>query len=228
MSERLPTTGQSPSELKRQIELEREGRPFVVYRDAADELVIRTLSARKTVTVGRRAAAGLSLPWDGEVSALHAELQPLGEDWLIVDDGLSRNGTFVNGERIAGRRRLRDRDLLRFGRTLVLFRNPAAAEGGETASGPDAAPQRVTPTQRQVLVALCRPFAEGSSFAAPATNRAIAAELHLSVDAVKSHLRALFETFQVGDLPQNQKRIRLAERAVRSGTVTPRELTNAR
>ena len=61
-------------------------------------------------------------------------------------------------------------------------------------------------------------------FATPATNREIADELYLSVDAVKAHLRTLFEKFDVGGLPQNQKRARLAALALRDGTVSPREL----
>ena len=36
-----------------------------------------------------------------------------------MDDGLSRNGTFVNGERLSGRRRLTDGDTLRFGGTTA-------------------------------------------------------------------------------------------------------------
>jgi DNA-binding NarL/FixJ family response regulator len=75
-----------------------------------------------------------------------------------------------------------------------------------------------------VLVALCRPFATGSEFATPATNKQIAEEAFLSVDAVKANLRALFQRFEVGDLPQNKKRIRLAELAVRSGVISPRDL----
>jgi hypothetical protein len=82
----------------------------------------------------------------------------------------------------------------------------------------------VTDTQRRVLVALCRPFREGSEFASPATNKQVADEVFLSVDAVKANLRALFETFDVGDLPQNQKRVRLAELALRSGVISPRDL----
>ena len=50
-------------------------------------------------------------------------------------------------------------------------------------------------TQRRVLVALCRPFRDGSAFATPATNQEIAAEVFLGVDAVKTHLRALFAKF---------------------------------
>ena len=82
----------------------------------------------------------------------------------------------------------------------------------------------VSPAQKRVLVALCRPFKDGSSFATPATNGQIAEELHLSVDAVKTHLRALFEKFGVEDLPQNQKRVALVERALQSGLVTERDL----
>ena len=72
-----------------------------------------------------------------------------------------------------------------------------------------------------MLIALCRPFREGSEFASPASNKQVADEVFLSVDAVKANLRALFESFEVGDLPQNQKRVRLAELALRSGVITP-------
>ena len=47
--------------------------------------------------------------------------------------------------------------------------------------------------------------------------------MHLSVDAVKAHLRGLFERFGLEDLPQNQKRGRLAATALVSGLVTPRD-----
>jgi pSer/pThr/pTyr-binding forkhead associated (FHA) protein len=211
--------------LKERIDAERDGLPFLVYRDGERRQLIRTLGDEQRLSVGRSEAADLSLAFDAEVSRVHAELERLGEEWALADDGLSRNGSFVNGERVMGRRRLSDGDLLRFGSTPVLFRAPSGAATDETVAAterPGAA--SVSETQRRVLVALCRPFATGSEFAAPATNKQIAEEVFLSVDAVKANLRALFEKFEVGDLPQNRKRIRLAELAVRSGVVSPRDL----
>ena len=41
---------------------------------------------------------------------------------------------------------------------------------------------------------------------------------------MKANLRTLFEKFEVDELPQNKKRIRLAELALRSGVVSSRDL----
>src|SRR5690606_25341775 len=143
----------------------------------------------------------------------------------LVDDGLSRNGSFVNEERVHGRRLLRDGDALRFGRTTVVYHRPGegAPEATVVASEVPAA-ATVSPAQRRVLLVLCRPFKDGPGFATPPTNQEIGAELHLSVDAVKTHMRALFEKLEVGDLPQNQKRAALVERAFATGIVSRREL----
>ena len=44
-------------------------------------------------------------------------------------------------------------------------------------------------------------------------------QLYLSVDAVKAHLRQLFERLGIDELPQNQKRARLAAVALVDGLV---------
>ena len=80
----------------------------------------------------------------------------------------------------------------------------------------------LTPTQRKVLIALCRPV-NASAFATPATNREIAEEIFLSVDAVKAQLRVLFDRFGLEDLPQNQKRARLAASTLVGGLLSPRD-----
>ena len=89
---------------------------------------------------------------------MHAELERVGEEWALADDGLSRNGSFVNGERVAGRRRLDDGDALRFGDTPVLYRAPSEVGMEETLAAKDRRDlASLTETQRRVLVALCRP-----------------------------------------------------------------------
>ena len=211
------------TELKARIEAERAGVPFLVYRDDKGSQRIRELGEVE-LTVGRRAENDLALQWDGEVSRVHAELQRLKGDWTITDDGLSRNGTFVNGERIRGRHRLRDGDRLCFGETVVVYRAPAESESQSTLVVAGASSEvHLSDTQRKVLAALCRPLSE-SAFATPATNRTIAEQLFLSVDAVKAHLRVLFERFELGDLPQNQKRASLAATVLLHGIVDPHDL----
>jgi pSer/pThr/pTyr-binding forkhead associated (FHA) protein len=215
----------SAPELKAQIEAERRGRPFLVFRDGEGEQVILPVEANAELWVGRGGSAAVRLGWDEEVSALHAQIEVVGDECTLVDDGLSRNGSFVNEERVHGRRHLRDGDSLRFGRTIVIYRRPGeGAPEATVAAGEVPAAATVSPAQRKVLLALCRPYKDGEAFATPATNQQIGEELHLSVDAVKTHMRALFEKLGVGDLPQNRKRVALAERALHSGIVSRREL----
>ncbi len=224
MSAEPPQT--SAVELKAQIEAERGGRPFLVLRNGEGAQRIVTVEpGTAELWVGRGEAAGLRIDWDEEVSALHAQIEVVGEECTLLDDGLSRNGSFVDEERVHGRRRLRDGDTLRFGRTRVLYRRPGGSAPEATVVATEMpATAAVSPGQRRVLIALCRPFKDGSSFATPPTNQAIAEELHLSVDAVKTHMRALFERLGVEDLPQNRKRVALIERALQSGIVAPRDL----
>ena len=76
-----------------------------------------------------------------------------------------------------------------------------------------------------MLVALCRPLLDPRGEAATAqSNGEIAAELTISVEAVRSHMKQLFRLFEVPDLPQNRKRAELARRAIASGVVSPRDL----
>jgi hypothetical protein len=210
------------TELKARIEAERRGAPFVVYRDAEGEQVLFELSGDE-LTVGRRADNDVALAWDQEVSRLHAELQRIKGDWTVVDDGLSRNGTFLNGERIRGRHRLRDGDRLCFGETVVVYCAPRESESQSTLVVSNATTVEVSETQRKILAALCTPLTE-SAFAMPATNREIADRLFLSVDAVKAHLRVLFDRFGLQDLPQNQKRASLAATVLLNGVVKQRDL----
>ena len=214
----------SPEELRERIAAEREGVPFLVLRDEAAKQRIVGLVPGTTTTIGRSTECDVSLPWDQEVSRLHAELQMIGDQWVLVDDGLSSNGTFLGDERITTRRRLADGDVFRVGATAIAFRHPLARGSGTTRAQQPATAVSVTPAQRRVLIALCRPYKGGANFATPATNPQIAEELYLSVAAVKSHLRALTRAFGIDDLPQQEKRQRLVAMALQLGVVKERDL----
>jgi pSer/pThr/pTyr-binding forkhead associated (FHA) protein len=216
----------SPVELKERVETERRGRPFLIYRDGGGHQRIVALDdEEEKLTVGRRPSNPIGLSWDVNVSRVHAQLERVGDAWTIADDGLSRNGTFVNGERVTGRRRLIDGDVMRFGDTTIAYVEPQRGESRVT-SDQEESPLAagVSAAQRRVLLALCRPYKDAGAYAAPASNKEIADELCIGVDAVKTHMRALFYAFGVGHLPQNQKRARLVERAFRTGFVSEREL----
>jgi pSer/pThr/pTyr-binding forkhead associated (FHA) protein len=214
----------SPAELQERLSAERAGAPFLVLRDGDRRQRLLRLEGER-LSVGRGEGNDVPLPWDTEVSRLHAELECIAGEWTIVDDGLSRNGTFVNGTRVSGRARLRDGDVVRIGRTTLGYRRPDAEETAEhtVVAGKPVALADLPPTQRSVLVALARPYKHGE-FATPATNQDIAGELHLSVDAVKAHLRSLFQRFGIEHLPQNQKRSRLVAEAFQRGMLTQRDL----
>jgi hypothetical protein len=212
----------SPTELQTLIRAEREGDPFVFLRDPAGAMQIVILRSDRLV-IGRAPGSELEISWDPRVSGVHAYLERRGLRWVIEDDGLSRNGTFINGERLSGQRTLRDGDVVAVGDTLLGFRDPEPAQVLATVPVPTAPAPEVSDAQRRVLVALCRPMA-GDHPVAPATNEQIASELVLSLSAVKGHLRVLFSRFGLDEAPQNQKRLLLAERALATSMVRATDL----
>jgi class 3 adenylate cyclase len=110
------------------IQAERRGRAFVAFHDGAGKQHVVTLDdERSPITIGRRPDNDIVLSWDSEVSRRHAHLLRAEEGWTLVDDE-SRNGSYVNGERVTKQRSLRDGDVFRFGDTVVLFRAPVTDE----------------------------------------------------------------------------------------------------
>ncbi|UAK29855.1 FHA domain-containing protein [Nocardia asteroides] len=175
------------------------------------------------VTIGRSAAADIALT-DVTVSRLHAIIERVGGCWVIVDDGLSKNGTFVNGERVGGRRKLDSGDTIRVGRSVFVFKAASSSDEEMTlANSPLPNRDSLTPAQHMVLEALCRPYDARNGYAYPASNSQIAHDLCLSISTVKTHMRALFRIFRVEALPPNQKRLFLVERAIEFGVVTDQE-----
>lgn len=192
------------------LEAERSGLPFLYWRDGDDQLRLLMLADElPRVTVGRRENADVPLPWDSQVSRLHATLVLVGDDWTVEDED-STNGTWVSGSRVNQRKKIHHKDHLTFGETRVDYHG-RTHDSVSTARAPESpGGMTLTERKRRVLVALCRPiFAGGATIAA--TNPQIAEELHVTVDTVKGTLKELFDQFGLGSLPQNEKRSRLVQ-----------------
>jgi pSer/pThr/pTyr-binding forkhead associated (FHA) protein len=204
----------TPSELQERLAAERSDSPFVELRDA--EGVQRLVALTEGLTVGRSPASGIALIWDAQVSRSHASIEVIDGVWTVLDDGRSTNGTFVNEERVQGRRPLHHLDVIRAGATRIRFHDPGDSDVKLTEVASSAVAPPLTAAQRRVLLALCR-------YEGPASNEEIAQELTVSVDTVKTHMRALFDAFQLGAAAPYRKRFELVRMAVDAGLVPPPE-----
>ena len=192
--------------------------PFLRVEDNGEVISLRG----EVTTVGRGRGVDIRLD-DPSVSRLHAELVRRGPYVYVVDLGLSRNGTRVNGRPIA-RRVLSEGDVLSFGaarcRIGGLPREDLEEAEPRRASAPD-----LTRREVDVLTALCRPALSDEAFATPATAHEIATDLVVTEAAVKQHLLRLYQKFRVPEGPN--RRTRLANEVVALGLVRPMPLPQA-
>ena len=202
--------------------------PVLMYIDPAGCHRSFRLADRGLVTLGRRPEADVCLPWDPGISRLHAELIHRAGEWMIADDGLSQNGTSVNGLAVGGRRRLRDGDLITVGQTTLTFCDPRASgdepahrqDTDETMSLPQMRPARIYSEQQQtILRELCRPLCQDGEGVHPAPDPQIADALGLDPLVVMRELDALAHSFGYAELVLEERRLRTALTAVRSGLV---------
>ena len=190
-----------------------------IWKPSGRELI--TLSGQR-VTVGQASTNLVSLKHDATVSRLHAVLENLGCAWSIRDVG-SRNGTYLNGEKIAAERVLRSGDELRVGNSRLIFwevkQADEASANEETVSVKTAQlPPRLTRRELEVLVVLCRPLVSDDPFPEPASVRRMARELFVTEAAIKQHLQNLYDKFAIP--AEGERRVRLANEAIRRGAVT--------
>jgi predicted component of type VI protein secretion system len=153
------------------------------------------------------------------VSRVHALLHQLNGGWFIEDCG-SRNGTSVNGRQLTSMHPLRTGDEVRLGRARLVFCGQVSPSGNPTEAVADRPP--ITARERDVLVALCAPLANGDIFTEPATVREMAAELTVSENAIKLHLTNLAAKFGIDGA--ERRRSRLANAALDAGVVTLADL----
>jgi DNA-binding CsgD family transcriptional regulator len=191
-----------------------------VWTPAGRELVALEVGR---LTLGTDAANDLVLPADPTLSRLHAVLERYGAGWCVRDLD-SRNGTFVNGQRVWRERPLRPGDELRVGATRLVYRSEEPSGGKATqASEP---PPELTRREREVLLVLCRTVLAGAAFTEPASIREIADALVVTEAAVKQHLGHLYDKFGIHEGGE-RRRVRLANEALRRGAVTITDLRQA-
>ena len=200
-------------------------------RDGDDHLEMWVGSTRdwiplpgEPVTIGQSPTNDVPLPFDRTVSRVHCILELVASRWCVRDLS-SRNGTFVNGERIWGQLPLRTGDEIRVGSVRFVARLGDEAARGDETVGAETGPT-LTRREHEVLVALCSPMFSGDVFREPASTRQIAADLVVTEAAVKQHLSRLYDKF--GIYEQEGRRARLANEAIRRGAVSTAEIIRGR
>lgn len=187
--------------------------PFIRNEENGAVMPLRT----DVTTVGRGRGVDIKLE-DPSVSRLHAEFIRRGPYVYVVDLGLSRNGTRVNGRPIA-RRVLDDGDVVTFGAARCRVGGiPREDVDPDVELRRSAAPD-LTRREVDVLTSLCRPALSDEAFVAPATARDIATDLVVTEAAVKQHLLRLYQKFRI---PEGaNRRTRLANEVIALGLVRP-------
>jgi DNA-binding CsgD family transcriptional regulator len=147
-------------------------------------------------------------------------MQSLTSGWSLTDLG-SRNGTLVRGNRLFGAHALRHGDDIAIGRTKLVFRY-VEQMGMSHTQGAAPVPE-LTPRERDVLRALCRPLFDGRAFSEPASAREIAAALTVTEPAVQQHLLHLYDKFGIPPGAKS-RRLALANEAISRSAVTLADL----
>jgi hypothetical protein len=190
--------------------------PFLRIEESGKVFPLRD----EVTTVGRGQGANIRLD-DPSVSRLHAELIRRGPYVYVVDLGLSRNGTRVNGRPVA-RRVLEEDDVLSFGAARARIGGIPPEDIAADAELRRSAVPELTRRELDVLNALCRPALSDEAFATPATAHEIATDLVVTEAAVKQHLLRLYQKFRIPEGPN--RRTRLANEVVALGLVKPMPL----
>jgi class 3 adenylate cyclase/pSer/pThr/pTyr-binding forkhead associated (FHA) protein len=214
--------------LTEEIAAHRGGRAVVVYHEPTGRQQTFVIGDdAQAVTIGRRAENHIALVWDSQVSREHARLEREAAGWAVVDDGPSRNGTYLNGDRVTGRCAVADGDVLRVGDSILLFRSPEPGKPSAVAADqPDGvtvfgesplASVQLSDVERRVLRELRGGTREPTAAATPVSDREIAERLSLEEDEVRAAVTALKLKFGVEAASEERRRESLVVRAVSSG-----------
>jgi pSer/pThr/pTyr-binding forkhead associated (FHA) protein len=91
--------------------------PYIVIKTNGREIDRRELTG--AIVIGRAPDCD-AVVRDILLSRRHCQLEQEGAGWKLADLQ-SKNGTIINGERLSGPRMLRDNDVVRLGRSKIIF-----------------------------------------------------------------------------------------------------------
>lgn len=194
------------------------GRAFVYLRGPDGTLGIHPFPPGDRVVIGRSANADIVLHWDAQVSGLHAVVECVGGEWVLLDND-SRNGTVLDGRRVLDRRRLDDGSVIEMGQVVLVFRDPGRVTAQTAPANPEHARLHMSDGERRVLAAMCEPTMLAGELRAPPTNADVARRARLGGETVRTYLRQLYEKFEIRAVGHARKRLRLVQVAVASGAV---------
>jgi hypothetical protein len=200
-----------------------KGQAYVRYRDGSLFRVVSLVPSPSPVYIGRDEGCTVEVRNDERVSRRHARIIFGAGQWSI-EDGPSRNGTFVDGTPAVGERLLADGSRILVGRTTVSFHAGRTATAIPTL-GEEPRQRRLHPnaTQRKVLVELARPFmVRGAEVPVTPTNAAIAQTLGYQVATIRDAISDLYGQAKLarGSSEQRSELVRLA---IGEGAVGPED-----
>lgn len=115
----------------------------------------------RMVTIGRKPTNFVQIV-DSDSSRIHCHLRPAPDGVMTLTDMSSRNGTFVNGQRIRGEVRLRDRDSIRIGAAEFRYhaQGDFSHDDARERKSADATTQAATATAESLDVLVARALRE--------------------------------------------------------------------
>lgn len=213
-----PATAKATHEFRLEAAARDKGLAYLRYRDGDIFNALSLGPPSSVVYIGRDDSCIVQILHDVRVSRRHARLIFGAGAWSI-EDGPSRNGTFVDGRRTVGEQILADGSLITVGRTTLSFVVPIRPVSSATLTE-DAPTALLHPndTQRRVLAELVRPFIELDGATTAPTNAAIAAMLGYQVTTIRDAISALYHQAGLARGASDQRaeliRIAIAERTV--------------
>jgi hypothetical protein len=199
------------------------GHAYLRYRDGDSFRVVSLVPGPSALYIGRDEGCAVAICNDERVSRRHARVIFGAGQWSI-EDGPSRNGTYVDGKPTVGERLLTDGSKISVGRTVLSFHAAQAATVIPTLAD-EPAQRRLHPnsTQRKVLVELARPFMVGSAqIPVTPTNAAVAEALGYQPATIRDAISDLYRQAKL-ERGSSEQRSELVRLAIAEGTVGPED-----